>query len=60
MVVPAHLGVEHPSLLWLVAVGILAFVAGLGVNLHLRRRERKSPRQRGNRRIPHFCPVTGV
>jgi hypothetical protein len=33
MVVPAHVGLEHPSLLWLVAIGVLAFVAGLWVNL---------------------------
>ena len=33
MVVPAHIGLEHPSLLWLVGIGLLAFVAGLWVNL---------------------------
>lgn len=33
MVHPLHLGLEHPSLVMLVVVGILAFVAGLGVNL---------------------------
>jgi hypothetical protein len=34
MVVPAHLGLAHPNLVWLVVVGLLAFVAGLGVNLY--------------------------
>ena len=34
MVVPAHIGFEHPSLLWLVGVGILMFAAGLAVNLY--------------------------
>lgn len=34
MAVPAHLGLEHPSLVWLVVVGIVTFVAGLGVNLY--------------------------
>jgi len=34
MVAPIHLGVEHPSLVWSVAVAILAFAAGLGVNLY--------------------------
>lgn len=33
MVVPAHVGLEHPNLLWLVGLGILSFVAGLLVNL---------------------------
>jgi len=34
MVPPTHIGLEHPQLLWLVVVGLLAFVAGLGVNLY--------------------------
>ncbi len=34
MVVPAHLGFAHPNLLWIVGAGILAFAAGLGVNLY--------------------------
>lgn len=34
MVLPAHLGLEHPSLLWIGVVGIAAFVAGLGVNIY--------------------------
>jgi len=34
MTLPLHLGIEHPSLLWLVAVGLLAFLAGLVVNLY--------------------------
>jgi hypothetical protein len=38
MVVPLHLGLEHPSALWLVGVGLLAFLAGLGVNLYRSRR----------------------
>jgi hypothetical protein len=33
-----HLGLEHPSLLWLVAASIVAFAAGLGVRLHRTRR----------------------
>ena len=33
-----HLGLEHPSALWLVGVGLLAFVAGLLVNLYRSRR----------------------
>lgn len=43
MVVPAHLGLEHPSLAWLVVVGILAFVAGLGVNLYRSYTSAESP-----------------
>lgn len=34
MTLPVHLGLEHPNLVWLVVVAILAFVAGLGVNLY--------------------------
>lgn len=34
MVAPLHFGLEHPSLTWLVVAGLLAFVAGLGVNLY--------------------------
>lgn len=34
MVVPVHIGFEHPNLIWLVVVGILTFIAGLGVNLY--------------------------
>lgn len=34
MEVPAHLGIEHPNLIWLVVVGMLTFIAGLGVNLY--------------------------
>lgn len=33
MTLPVHLGLEHPNLVWLVVVAILAFAAGLGVNL---------------------------
>lgn len=33
MVVPAHVGIEHPNLLWIVVVGIAAFAAGLAVDL---------------------------
>lgn len=29
----AHLGIEHPDLAWLVASAIVAFLAGLGVNV---------------------------
>ncbi|WP_248896996.1 hypothetical protein [Haloplanus halobius] len=34
MHIPVHIGIEHPSLLWIVAVGFLTFLAGLGVNLY--------------------------
>ncbi|NHN47966.1 hypothetical protein G9464_10200 [Halostella sp. JP-L12] len=34
MVIPAHIGIEHPNLVWLVAVGIATFAAGLGVNMY--------------------------
>lgn len=34
-----HLGLEHPNLLWIVAVGIVAFAGGLAVNLARSRRE---------------------
>lgn len=34
MVSPLHVGIEHPNLLWIAASGILAFVAGLLVNLY--------------------------
>ena len=37
-----HLGLEHPSALWLVGVGLLAFVAGLLVNLYRSRRSASS------------------
>lgn len=33
MVVPAHVGLEHPNMLWVVVVGIVAFAAGLWMNL---------------------------
>lgn len=39
MVVPAHLGVEHPNLIWIVVVAIMAFGAGLGVNLYRSRQD---------------------
>lgn len=35
---PLHLGLEHPNLLWIVAVGILAFAGGLAVNIARSRR----------------------
>jgi hypothetical protein len=34
-----HLGFEHLSVLWLAGVGLLAFLAGLLVNLYRARRE---------------------
>jgi hypothetical protein len=43
MTLPLHIGIEHPSLLWLVAVGIVAFLAGLLVNLS--RSESETPTQ---------------
>jgi len=43
MSLPLHLGLEHPSALWIVAVAFLAFVAGLGVNLYRSRRSGSSP-----------------
>ena len=30
---PAHIGTEHPNLLWIAASSLLAFAAGLGVAL---------------------------
>ena len=33
MTVPLHLGVGHPTVGWLVLVGLLAFAVGLVVNL---------------------------
>ncbi|WP_302081557.1 hypothetical protein [Salinibaculum rarum] len=33
MLTPLHIGIEHPTLGWLAIVALLAFVAGLGVNL---------------------------
>lgn len=39
MAIPVHLGLEHPSLVLLVVVGIITFVAGLGVNLYRSTRE---------------------
>jgi hypothetical protein len=33
MVLPLHVGTEHPDLIWLLATGVLAFAAGLGVHL---------------------------
>ncbi|MGQ4556518.1 hypothetical protein [Halobellus sp. GM3] len=40
MIAPLHLGLEHPNALWLVGAGLLAFLAGLAVNLY---RSRRSP-----------------
>jgi hypothetical protein len=34
MVSPLHVGLGHPNLLWIAAAGLLAFVAGLAVNLY--------------------------
>jgi len=34
MVAPLHVGLGHPNLLWIAAAGLLAFVAGLAVNLY--------------------------
>jgi hypothetical protein len=31
MIAPAHIGIEHPSLVWLAVVGIAAFAVGLGI-----------------------------
>jgi hypothetical protein len=33
MVLPLHVGTENPDLIWLLATGVLAFAAGLGVHL---------------------------
>ena len=38
MVAPLHIGLEHPNVVWLVGVGLLAFLAGLLVNLYRSRR----------------------
>lgn len=34
MSVLAHLGIEHPNLAWLLASALVAFFAGLGVNVY--------------------------
>ncbi|WP_202935043.1 hypothetical protein [Halorussus amylolyticus] len=34
MLLPLHVGIGHPSLVWIAASAILAFVAGLVVNLY--------------------------
>jgi hypothetical protein len=34
MILPLHVGIEHPSLLWIAATALLAFVVGLGINLY--------------------------
>lgn len=34
MVVPLHLGFEHPNLVWIAITALLAFIAGMGVNLY--------------------------
>jgi hypothetical protein len=39
MTLPLHLGLEHPSLVWIAGTGLLAFLAGLVVNLYRSRRE---------------------
>ena len=33
-----HLGLEHPSTLWIAVASVLAFVAGLAINLYRTRR----------------------
>jgi len=38
MTLPAHLGFGHPSLVWVAVIAVLAFVAGLGVNLYRSRK----------------------
>ena len=38
MTLPLHLGLEHPDLLWIAGTGLLAFLAGLVVNLYRSRR----------------------
>ncbi|NHN42195.1 hypothetical protein G9C85_11235 [Halorubellus sp. JP-L1] len=43
MVTPLHLGLEHPSLLWIVLAGVVAFAAGLGVRMRRARRDDASP-----------------
>ncbi|WP_185715614.1 hypothetical protein [Halocatena pleomorpha] len=34
MVAILHLGFEHPNLVWIALSGLLAFIAGLAVNLY--------------------------
>jgi hypothetical protein len=34
MVVPLHLGLGHPNMLWIASTALLTFVAGLSVNLY--------------------------
>jgi len=38
MTTPLHLGLEHPTLAWLVGTGLVAFLGGLVVNLYRSRR----------------------
>jgi hypothetical protein len=50
MIVPAHIGLEHPNALWLLAVGVCAFVAGLGVNLYVDRADSQRDPAAGSER----------
>lgn len=34
MVIPLHLGIEHPSLVWLGLTALLSFIAGMGVMMY--------------------------
>lgn len=34
MAIPLHLGIGHPNLVWIGITAILAFIAGMGVNLY--------------------------
>jgi hypothetical protein len=34
MVVILHLGFGHPNMLWIIGTALLAFVAGLSINLY--------------------------
>jgi hypothetical protein len=34
MVIPLHMGIGHPNLVWLSSTAILSFIAGMGVNVY--------------------------
>lgn len=34
MITPLHLGIHHPNLVWIGITALLAFIAGMGVNLY--------------------------
>ena len=40
---PAHIGTEHPNLLWIAAASLVSFGAGLGVALFNRTADESEP-----------------